>query len=237
MQLFLPEVGAVLFKATPVGDAGGEFVEDGEPCGFPFCNRVAGVRVYPMLVLIDSGYPWQYADDALHLFELCAAEVFAIFEEYIPVLHREQLHAHAGELGYLHRVFFECRQLQIVGEEGVNGMATFMHHGDDIAHGAGGIHKYKWHTGFRQRAVVATRGFALAAFKIEAVHLLHGLQAAAEVWAEIVKYFYCFFAQLCATGKRVQWFYASWFGITIPWAHGVEAQALLAVLYEHGLQW
>ena len=82
MQLFLPEVGAVFFKARPIGNTGRELAQYLQPRRFAVGHGMSGVGVQPVLVFVYGGYPGQHGYCALQFFQLCAAQFAGIVEDW-----------------------------------------------------------------------------------------------------------------------------------------------------------
>ena len=116
-------------------------------------------------------------------------------------------------------------------------MATFVYHGGDIIHLAGGIHKNERRTAFCQRTVVATGCFALAAFQIEMPHALHSAEAISKKWIEFFQHRNALLQQVFAIAERAQRLYAFGLCIQIPRTQCIELQLLLFVLVNIIHQW
>src|ERR1017187_9936827 len=133
------------------------------------------IFINPMLKFINSGYPWKYGNCSYQLVLFSPPQIFLIIKKYLPVIHSEQFHRHAGYFGYFHRVILKCIQLQVMCKKGLNSMPSFVYHGGYVMHLAGSIHKNKRSTTFRQRTVVAAGSFAIPAFQVEVPHGIHAL--------------------------------------------------------------
>src|SRR6476661_55763 len=102
-------------------------------------------------------------------------------------------------------------------EEGMDGVATFMHHGGDITHLACSIHEYKWRSRFRQRAIVTAWCLSFPAVQVQSSHLFHLGKTFSEKGMHLVEAGYGFIYQLFSIYKRCQGLYTLRFCIGIPW--------------------
>ena len=69
-------------------------------------------------------------------------------------------------------------------------VSALMHHRYHIVHRTCRVHKYKRHTCFCQRTVVATGCFTYTALQVHTFHMCHGVQAAAEIATQPIEYSY-----------------------------------------------
>ena len=117
MQLSLPSNIPVRHQSAVVDRGGGEFIQDIHPRFCSFLYSVVGIFIYPMLKLIDGGDPWEDGDHAFKMMSFRTFEILFICEEYMPVIHGEKLHSHAGYFGHFCGIFLESIQCQRMGKE------------------------------------------------------------------------------------------------------------------------
>src|SRR6476469_4616822 len=90
----------------------------------------------------------------------------------------------------------------MVGQKGMNGVTTFMHHGGYIAHLPCRIHENKRSAGFRKRTIITTRSLAFPAIQVQPSHLFHPDEAFREERVELPEAFNGFVDQLISGVKR-----------------------------------
>jgi hypothetical protein len=136
---------------------------------------------------VDGGDPRDHRAQRL---QVVAARAVGVLRgiELPEVREGQELHAHAGHLRELHGAAAVGDQRVVRAEQAVEGVARLVHHGDHVAVQACRVHEDERPPASLALVLVAARGLALAALKVQAVAGAHAVEHGAELGVHHVEH-------------------------------------------------
>ena len=111
-----------------------------------------------------------------------------------------------------------------MGEERVDRMAAFMHHGGHVAHLTCGIHEDERRTAFGQRHIVSSRGLAFTAVQVQVPDGVHPPDAVGKERIQFMKAGDGLLQQFPAFPEWPEGLHARRFSLRIPGPQGIHAK-------------